>query len=204
MIPNFKNTYYAVGGSTTEVYSTVSNTYVAVADQSYQDWLAINPNGPNAAADEIDLWDIRQRTAPLPAWMFDGTTFVQPAVGQYSKANLRGYNANARYNHASGGVVVTSLSAVPFMSDPVSRNTLANADAYAKANPGHMTDWKLSDGSFIRLSEAQLATALNAMATFVQECFTCESTNLTAINGGAMTTLSAIDSAFAAISNVYP
>jgi hypothetical protein len=118
--------------------------------------------------------------------------------------DLKGYAGYVRSNHAGGGVIVTSLSPVAFLSDPVSRNTLANADAYAKANPGHMTDWKLSDGSFIRLSEAQLATALNAMATFVQSCFTCESNTATGITGGSITTHAQVDAAFAAISNTFP
>jgi hypothetical protein len=118
--------------------------------------------------------------------------------------DLKAYSASVRYNHASGGVIISSISPVAFLSDPVSRNTLANADVYAKANPGHMTDWKMSDGSFIRLSEAQLATALNDMATFVQSCFTCESTTASSIGGGTITTHAQVDAAFAAISNTFP
>ena len=72
------------------------------------------------------------------------------------------------------------------------------------ANPGHITDWKMSDGSFIKLTAAQLATVLQDMATFVQSCFTCESTTVASINSGSITTLAAIDSAYAAISNVFP
>ena len=39
----------------------------------------------------------------------------------------RTYAADQRYRKASGGVIVTSLSAVPFLSDPVSRNTVNSA-----------------------------------------------------------------------------
>jgi hypothetical protein len=42
------------------------------------------------------------------------------------------------------------------------------------------------------------------MATFVQSCFTCESANLTAITGGTVVDLAAIDAAYAAISNTFP
>lgn len=118
-------------------------------------------------------------------------------------ASLAYYSANARYSHASGGVIVLSISPVAFTSDVVSRNTLANADAYAKANPGTMTDWKLSDGSFVNLSEAQLAAALDAMATFVQSCFTCESNTATGIGDGSITAQAEVDAAYAAISNVF-
>jgi hypothetical protein len=200
---NIKNAYYVVGGSATQVYSTASNTYVPVDDQGYQDWLAAG-NSSNVAADEADLWETVQRLGlGLPLWMFDGTTFVQPAVGAYSKANLKGYNPDARYRRASGGLTISSISAVPFFSDPVARNTLASANEYAKVTP-HTTDWKMSDGTFVPLSPAQLATASSAMANFVQACFTCESTNLTAINDGTITTLTQIDAAFAAVANVVP
>ena len=40
-----------------------------------------------------------------------------------------------RYRKASGGVVITSLSPIPFLSDPVSRNTVNSAYDYAIAKP---------------------------------------------------------------------
>jgi hypothetical protein len=125
-------------------------------------------------------------------------------AAQYPAGSLPTHNAAVRYSKASGGVVISSISAIPFFTDPVSRNTVDSAYNYAVANPGHITDWKLSDGSFIKLTEAQLAKVLQDMAGFVQACFTCESTNATAITGGTITTLAQIDAAFAAISNVYP
>ena len=110
------------------------------------------------------------------------------------------YNAaSLRYNKASGGC---TIGGKPYLTDPVSRNTDGSAHDYAVANPGHITDWKLADGTFIQLDEAGLAHALQVMATFVQDCFTCESNTLTSINGGTITTLAQIDAAFAAISNV--
>jgi hypothetical protein len=118
--------------------------------------------------------------------------------------DLYAYAAHVRYNHASGGLTINSISAVPFMTDPVSRNTVDSAHNYAVNNPGHITDWKLSNGSFIQLTEAQLATALQDIATFVQSCFTTESTTVASITGGTITTQAEIDAAFAAISNVIP
>jgi hypothetical protein len=114
-------------------------------------------------------------------------------------ANLTYYAANVRFNKASGGV---SIGGKPYLSDPVSRNTVASAHDYAVANPGHITDWKLADGTFIQLDEPGLAHVLQQMATFVQACFTCESTTATSITGGSITTRAQVDSAFAAISNV--
>ena len=42
----------------------------------------------------------------------------------------RTYAADQRYRKASGGVIITSLSAVPFLTDPVSRNTVNSAYDY--------------------------------------------------------------------------
>jgi hypothetical protein len=133
-------------------------------------------------------------------WVVSGNTVVPPGPPPApSKTELLAYNGTARANRASGGVTVTGL---PYWSDPVARNAVTSAHDYAVANPGHITDWKLADGTFTQLNEVQLANVLQQMATFVQSCFTCESNNQTAINGGSMTSYAQIDAAFAAISNV--
>jgi hypothetical protein len=175
--------YWIIGGSATDVWSSARAMSVPIADATYTDWM----NAGNTATAIASL-----------------TELYAVLAQQFPAGSLPTYNPDARSRKATGGVIITSISPIAFMSDPVSRNTLANADSFAKANPGHITDWKLSDGSFIKLNEAQLATALNDMATFVQSCFTKESDNLTAINGGTITTIAQIDAAFAAISNVFP
>jgi hypothetical protein len=118
--------------------------------------------------------------------------------------DLSAYAANVRYRLACGGVTISSISPSPFLTDPISRNTIDSANSYAVANPGHVTDWKLADGSFIKLTAGQLATVLQDVATFVQSCFTCESNTKVGIDGGTITTQAQIDAAFAAISNVIP
>jgi hypothetical protein len=133
-------------------------------------------------------------------WVVSGNTVVPPGPPPApSKTELLAYNANARFARASGGV---SIAGLPYFSDPTARNTIGSAHDYAVANPGHITDWKLADGTFTQLNEVQLAHALQQMATFVQSCFTCESNNQAAINGGSMTSYAQINAAFAAISNV--
>jgi hypothetical protein len=115
--------------------------------------------------------------------------------------NLNYYAANCRYNLASGGVTIAGNK---YLSDPTARNTVSSAHDYAVANPGHITDWKLANGTFIKLTEAQLAHVLQEMATFVQACFTCESNQVAGIAGGTVTTRAQIDAAFAAIPTTYP
>jgi Domain of unknown function (DUF4376) len=190
--------YWIVAGSATEVYSGASNTLVPVADSTYSDWAQNNTAAPIAS--EAELADaLRANGSQLPAWIFNAASFIQPSPGAYSKSQLAAYSADARYRHASGGV---TIGGKPYLTDPVARNTVASAHDYAVANPGHVTDWKLADGTFTQLTEAQLATVLQEMATFVQACFTCESTTLAGINSGTVTTIAAIDAAYAAVSNV--
>jgi Domain of unknown function (DUF4376) len=172
------------------VFASARQVIVTDTDPAYLAWIAIPGNlatpWPYDAAGN-------QTEAALQVVLAPYNLFVNPIY----------YAADARYRRASGGLTVTSINTVPFLTDPVARNTLANANEYAKATP-HDTDWKFADGSFKSLTPAQLATATDAMASFVQACFTCESQTITAINGGSITTHAQVDAAFAAIANVVP
>jgi Domain of unknown function (DUF4376) len=128
---------------------------------------------------------------------------VLTPVGMF--ANLTYYAANVRFNRASGGVTVTGLSAIPFLTDTVNRNTINSAWSYSQAQTGtYSVQWKMSDGSWVTLSKAQLATLNNDVSDFVEKCFACEKTTIDAVNAGTITTQAQVDSAFAAVSNVYP
>jgi hypothetical protein len=197
----FNNHYWIIAGSTTDVYSSATNTLVPVDDQTYVDWSA--NNAPSPIISEAELADVVRPYNLIPAWMFNAASFIQPTPTTYTKAQLAAYAADARYRRASGGLTITGISAAPFFTDPVARNTLANANEYAKVTP-HTTDWKMSDGSFIPLSPSQLSTATDKMANFVQACFTAESTTVASINSSSITTLAQIDAAFAAVANVVP
>lgn len=131
---------------------------------------------------------------------------MQAVVGPYGLfVNLIYYTANARYNRASGGVIVTSLGgSVPFLSDPQSRNTVNSAFDYLVHKGSGTVQWKLSDGSFVTLDQTKITTLMSDMAGFVQSCFGVESTTVSGINGGSITTTAEVDAAFAAISNVFP
>lgn len=149
-------------------------------------------------------WDADNTATPWPRDSVGNQTnpSLQDTLAPYRLfVDLIYYAADARYRRASGGV---TIGGKPYLSDPTSRNTVASAHDYAVANPGHITDWKLADGTFVQLDESALAHVLQQMATFVQACFTCESNTLTSINSGAITTQPQVDAAFAAISNVLP
>jgi hypothetical protein len=191
------NHYWIIAGSSTDVYSSATNTLVPVADATYAAWAANNIASPIVS--EAELAAVIQAHNQLPAWIFNAASFIQPTPGTYDKPQLAAYNADARYRHASGGV---TIGGKPYLTDPVSRNTVASAHDYAVANPGHVTQWKLADGTFIPLDEPGLAHVLQQMATFVQACFTAESTTVTSINSGGTTTLAQIDAVYTAISTV--
>lgn len=178
-----KDWYWVVANDPSNVWSSARAMSVPDTDADYQTWLGYGRT-PTYIASQADL-----------EAMF--------AV-QYPAGALRPYNADARYRKASGGVIITSLSPVLFLTDPTSRNTVNSAYQYAATNPAHLTHWKMSDGTFIDLTSAQMTTLNNTMTTFVQSCFTMESTNLTGIGNGSITTIAQIDAAFAGISNVFP
>lgn len=198
------NNYWIIAGSATDVYSGANNTLVPVSDQTYVDWTtAGNIAAPITSEAELAT-ALASNGTRLPAWMFTAPSFIQPTPTTYSKEQLAAYSADARNRHATGGLTITSLSPVPFLTDATSRNTINSGYQYAQANPAHITNWKMTDGTFIPLSNTQMATLNNDVTVFVQSCFTCESTTLASINSGSITTLAAIDAAYAAISNTVP
>jgi len=199
---NIIDHYWAIASSTTDVYQSKSNTVVPIGDPAYDGWKTSRGAQATNIASVAELAEVlRANGSPLPAWLLAAPSFIQPAAGAYSKPQLAAYNGDARSRKASGGC---TIGGKPYLSDPVSRNTVGSAHDYAVANPGHITDWKLADGTFIQLDEAGLAHVLQQMATFVQQCFTCESTTLASINSGTITLVAQVDTAYAAISNTLP
>ena len=175
------NWYWFIGADAAHVWSSAKCALVPVTDPDYEAWVSAGGTAPAVAT-----MSVVENTVAL----------------NFPPGTPRTYSASKRYNLASGGLTITSISPVPFMTDPVSRNTIDSAYNYAVANPGHIANWKMSDGSFITLTQAQLTAVLQKVATFVQSCFTCESTVATGINNATITTLAQIDTQYAAISNV--
>ena len=174
------------------LYASARQVIVDESDADYIAWQAANTTATSWPRDLAG----EQTDAALQDVLTPYNLFV----------DLTAYTAYARFNHASGGVVVTSLGGpILFLTDPVSRNTINSAyDFMTHKGGGYTVQWKLSDGTFITLNVTQMTTLMDDVATFVQSCFTCESTTVSAINGGTITTQVQVDSAFAAISNVFP
>jgi hypothetical protein len=178
---NIANWYWIIGGDASNVWSSARAMLVPANDADYVAW----GRTPTPIDTMASLYDV--------------------FAAQYPAGSLHTYNADARYRRASGGVTITTISAVPFQSDAQSRNTVNSAYDYSQAQGTNWTiNWKMQDGSFVVLSKGSLATLMNNMAQFVQACFACEYSNQTAIDGGTITTLAQIDAAFAAVKNVFP
>jgi hypothetical protein len=177
------NWYWTIGADAANVWSSSRAALVPVSDPDYV------------------VWQSDGRSTPNMATMADLENTLRDV---YPRGTLKTAAADARFRKAGGGVIIQSLSPAAFFSDPVSRNAISTTYAYAKANPGYTTQWKLSDNTFIAVVEADLLKMESNIQDFVQKCFTEESTLAAGIDGATITTLAQIDAAFAAISNVYP
>jgi hypothetical protein len=197
VIINPYNWYWAVNGSTTEVYSSVSNTYVPVTDAAFSAWLRNNPYGAPKAASEAELWNVLTTSygMPLADWLFNGATFVQPAAGQYTKAQLTGYAASKRYDVEVGGMTITGI---PIATDRQSQAMINGAFNLASQNAALALQFKTESG-FVSLTAAQIIGIAVAVATHVQNCFAKEAEVGAAIAAGSISDLAAIDAAFVGV-----
>jgi uncharacterized protein DUF4376 len=194
--------YWAIGGSTSDVYQSKTNTMVPVDNTDYTDWLNAVSSAPTPIASIAELATVLQTYGmQLPDWQWNAPSFIQPTSTTYDKPQLIAYTADARWRKQTGGINVTG---VDYRTDRVSSNERNNAYNYSQANPGYVFDWKLPDGSFVTLDQAAMTKVTMAESTFIQNCFTKENATVTSINGGTITTLAEIDAAFAAVSNVFP
>jgi hypothetical protein len=114
--------------------------------------------------------------------------------------NLAFYTGGARQKKVQGDIIVNGLR---FSTDPLTMGSLNSASIYAQGNAGGTFAWKLPDGSFVTLNDADVAALQNATNEFAQNCFKCEDTTLDGIEAGTVTTRGEVDAAFAAINNSF-
>jgi hypothetical protein len=195
---NFADYYWAIGGSTTEVYSSATNTLVPVDDPAFVE------RGGEATpiASEGELADVLQknRVELVPPWLFGAPSFIQPAPGTYDQDQLKAYSAYARWEKMGGGIVVNSI---PFPTDPLTLGSLNAAFIYTSDKQVNAFSWKLPDGTFITLDTQGVKDLQNAVSKFGQDCFACEDATADKIDAGTVTDLPPIDAAYAAVSNVF-
>jgi hypothetical protein len=198
------SSYWVIGSETTKVYFSGTNVRVDTTDSDYQTWL----NAGNTAAptpNEVDLWGSLQATVPqnFPAWLFNGTTFIQPAVNNFTPAQIKAYAALARYDKETGGINYTPASGpsqgIRLLLDTRRESVvnINNAVLAAQADSAYTTSWKCRDGTFHPIDAT---TAIQMGANVQKHVKLCFDTELTC---QSYTTTVAVDDAFSAISIEY-
>jgi hypothetical protein len=190
------NHYWAIAGATAEVYASKTNTLVPVADPDFVAHGVATPIGTEAELAEV----LRGLGSFVPEWLLAAPSFIQPAPGAFSKDQLKAYNGFARYTKRNGGIVVNGI---PFPSDVLTQGSLNSAFIYTSDAAVDTWAWKLPDGTFITLDTQGVKDLQSAVTLFGQRCFDCEDGLVASIDAGTTTTLTAIDAAFAAVSNTF-
>jgi hypothetical protein len=88
-------------------------------------------------------------------------------------ARLLAALAAHRYAVETGG---TTVGGVPLNTDRDTQAVLTAARTLAKEDSGYSVKWKAANGSFFTLNSATIIAAANAVAAYVQKCFSSEAT----------------------------
>jgi hypothetical protein len=183
--------YWFVGGDNTKVYSSARNIYVdAATDSDYQTFVA---NGDVAidADSEAGIWHLMQDFLPLYLW--NGTTFSQPAANAWTKAQLQNYNAQTRFDKVTGGM---TAAGVPVKTDDRSRGLIADARKAAETDNTFTAKWYGSDGNFYAIDAATMIQLSNTVNNHTNDCYNTFSQVDGEILANTVTTLAQIDTAY--------
>lgn len=196
-LPDFRDFYWTVGASSSNVYSSKSNTYVDIEDPDYVAFLNAG-NYPTRIANEAELWDVISGPLGLPGWMFNGETFSQPAASKFSKAQLKAYANIVQWSRAVGGhVVMIDGSPVPFSTSEASMSLLAGkAMRLQQPNPPSTVRWQVSPTSFKLIEADDFIVAASSVADFVQSTFDRLDEVFSMIDDGTVTTPDGVENAF--------
>jgi hypothetical protein len=174
------NWYWIVAGSTTQVFSSASGSYVALTNATYEAWVAAG-NIPSIAASEAALLAVLQAS---------GVTVVMQ-----TETGLLAY-ANAKQRAIAGAGVSVNIggsATVECSTDPASLILLQGAAAVAASTPSWSFAWVPESGSPVTLTAAQITTMFGAVSAFIQATFTTLAAVITAINAGNITTKAQVD-----------
>lgn len=129
-------------------------------------------------------------TPPLNAsYVWNGSVWIIP------KSVLKEYTATYRYIKEVGGV---TLSGLPLPTDDRAKMLINGAynKAVLEANPTAVKHFKLPNGTFIPLTNADIIGIGAAIADHVQKCFDSEGAVYVLIDSDDITTLAEVESAF--------
>jgi Domain of unknown function (DUF4376) len=194
MLTNPRNWYWQVASNADGIYSSKTNTYVDPGDADYVAWLGDGLRAPIPIPDEVVLWGVIKPNIPqMPDWLFNGVTFAQPAVGEYTKEQLADYAGDVRWQAEITG----TSGGTAYRSDRLSRALMSTTLGYVRANAALTVEWKALDGTFSTLSATQMETVNSDINAHVEQCYAAEKTTKADIDAGTITTLEQIDAVFA-------
>jgi Domain of unknown function (DUF4376) len=197
--------YWQIAGEP-QVFRAATNTRVATADPAYQEWLGKGYT-PTPIGSEVDLWGVMQTHLPdrYPSWLFDGATFIQPTVNNYTPTQIKGYAGQKRWETETGGIYYqpsAGPSAGTILRVETTRESQSAIDAAAMASqrvPTLIIQWKTADGAFHELDADNVIQMAGSVQYHVQRCFETE------YNCQGYTALDQVDQAFQALMNIqYP
>lgn len=176
---NAANWYWVVAGSTTQVFSSASGTYVPITDTTYESWLATAH--PSRIASEAELSAVLAQQAP--------------SVVMQTQAGLLAYAVQKQASIASGGISVSvgGSATVEASTDVTSLVLLQGAASIAAGNSAATFQWVPHSGAPVTLTAAQMTTIFGAVSTFLQSTFATLSGLVAAIGAGTVTTKAAVD-----------
>jgi hypothetical protein len=192
---NPRDWYWFVGGDGSKLYGSKNNVYVDPnSDPDYTAWTAGGGVAPQIPS-EAEIWYYLKDV--YPAWMFDGTTFSQPAAGAYTTDQLKAYGQTVRENTAAAGVIA---SGVPLNTDQFTRDRITNARIAAENDNSYTTTIHGSDGNLYPVTNTDIINISDDVIAFGTNLADTYTTTHQGIDGGTITTLQQIDDAFAGVS----
>ena len=192
---NIKNHYWIIGGATGEVYSSKTNTLVPLDDAAYVAWTQQGDNFASPIANEAELAAVlKTYNAPLPAWLYNAPSFIQPTPTSYSKDQLKAYARDRRWRKEQGGLTLSS--GMPILTDDRAQAKVNGVMAAAARNAGFATKWHAADGSVHDMTAAQCIAMSDELQAHIDGCFAISAEVVNQIDAGAITTRDQIDAAF--------
>lgn len=163
--------YWIVGESTTQAYSSKRNIYVPLDDPDYVAFKSVPRNIVTKIANEVLLWETLKNAIPayMPDYLFDGTTFVQPAKDVLTKKQLTAYAAMKRWEKEVGGITVNNI---PVATDDRSKQMIMGARVAAESDATFKTNWVGADGTVVVLTAPQIIAISDAVLDHVNAVFT--------------------------------
>lgn len=135
-----------------------------------------------------DLWIAN------PHWRLgdDGELF-EPPPAPPTKAQLLAHLANYRWAVETGGI---TFEGVTVATDDRSKTMIMGARVAAMANPDHVVNWKMPDGSWVPLDAAMITAISDAVLNHVNSCFEKEAMVAAMIEEGDITGVEGVEAAF--------